>query len=121
MNEHDGAQFKVLVDTLHKTYRGFPADPQVVKAWWQALKPWTLAEFELACRHWLASQDRMPTPAGLAEIIRARRPVVRHESTPGTWYYTPEVATVLKKLSRGQVPTDQEIAAIGCEKGEDNV
>lgn len=70
----DFPKFAAVMAGMGKLYER-EIDGLLMDAYWLALRPWTLTEFEQAAGHLMATSKFMPRPADFNDLRKASRPV----------------------------------------------
>jgi hypothetical protein len=121
MEKSDADTFKALVVGWCKMYRGFPPEPTTIGTYWRILKNASLAEVQAAADKWMESNNKMPMPSDLRDLVRAMRPPTPYKAQPARWEKPPpQVEKLLARYRSGDWPSPEEIAELTEKGGQDD-
>ncbi len=75
MDNQDRQRFSVVLTGMAKLYER-QIDTALLEAYWLGLRDWTLADFEQAAGHLMATSEFMPRPAAFNALRKAAKPAV---------------------------------------------
>lgn len=73
MEQVDFPRFRAVMAGMAKVYER-EIDGPLLDAYWLALRDWSLADFEAAAGHLMATSEFMPRPAAFSALRKAARP-----------------------------------------------
>lgn len=113
MQPTDKRKFLEIINGMAALKPGKPLTPQALDLFWNAMRAWTIAEFEAAANHLMQTVEFMPNPFHFEQLRRASEPTAAE-----AWL---EAGTRAANRRFKQYPNDRISRAVACIGGLDRI